>query len=253
MPWSGLLCVFALLAAPPAALPTIYLVGDSTVSNSTAGQQGWGRPFAEHWDPAQVQVVNRARGGRSSRTFLREGLWDQLRALLRPGDWVLLQFGHNDGGGLSDPRRRASLKGNGDETAEVTDPATGEVEVVHTYGWYLRRYVAEAQAAGAAVLVLSPVPRNLWVDGRVARNTPDYGLWSREAAAAAGARWLDLNDLVAQRYEAMGQHRVAAEYFGPTDHTHTTPAGAAVTAAVLAAAMRELPDCPLAGWLRPAP
>jgi lysophospholipase L1-like esterase len=203
-------------------------------------------------DPARAALANRARGGRSSRTFLTEGLWDQVAASLKPGDVVLMQFGHNDGGGLNDPRNRALIKGNGDETQEVT-LADGTRETVHSYGWYLRRYIADAKAKGAIAVVLSPVPRNLWRDGKVNRAAGDYGKWAREAAEAGGALFVDLNELVAQRCEAEGQAKVAAEYFGETDHTHTTPAGATVTAEELATALRGLAGCPVGPWLLPQP
>src|SRR5262245_59621238 len=100
----------------PNALPTLFLIGDSTVNTPTKGQQGWGTPLPAFFVQSKITVVNRARGGRSSRTFYTEGLWEQVRDSLKPGDFVLMQFGHNDGGPLGDGRARASLKGNGDET-----------------------------------------------------------------------------------------------------------------------------------------
>src|SRR5436190_22627813 len=99
----------------PAAKPTLWIIGDSTVKNSTRGQQGWGTPFAGLFDGGKIRVENRALGGRSSRTFLREGLWEKVRLDIKPGDFVLMQFGHNDGGPLDEGRARASLKGNGNE------------------------------------------------------------------------------------------------------------------------------------------
>ena len=76
--------------------PTLFIIGDSTVRNSTAGQMGWGDPLVAHFDPAKIEIINRAIGGRSSRTFLTEGRWDAVMAHLKPGDFVLIQFGHND-------------------------------------------------------------------------------------------------------------------------------------------------------------
>ena len=75
--------------------------GDSTVSNGTKGQQGWGTPLAALFDPKKIKVDNRARGGRSSRTFITEGLWEKVLAETRPGDFVLIQFGHNDSGAIN--------------------------------------------------------------------------------------------------------------------------------------------------------
>src|SRR5205807_2260644 len=189
-------------------LPTLFIIGDSTVNNSTKGLQGWGTPIAALFDSEKVQVQNKARGGRSSRTYLTEGLWHQVRDLLKPGDFVLMQFGHNDGGPLAEGRARASLKGNGEETQEIENKTTGQQEVVHTYGWYLRKYIADAKAKGAMPIVLSPVPRNIWKDDQVARASRDYGKWAAEVANAEHAAFLDLNELIAKRYEAMGAEKV---------------------------------------------
>jgi rhamnogalacturonan acetylesterase len=235
-----------------ASPPTLFLIGDSTVKNGTRGQMGWGDPVAAYFDPTKIKVENRARGGRSSRTYLAEGLWDPILAALKPGDFVMMQFGHNDGGSVTGGRARASLKGVGEETQEVVDAATGKKETVHTYGWYLRKYIADARAKGATAIVLSPVPRNIWKEGRtVARASNDYGKWAAEAAKAGGAFFVDLNDLVARYYEAQGPEQVQAMYFGPTDHTHTTPAGAEVTAALVMEGLKGLADCPLSSYLSP--
>ncbi len=90
------LAVFATALSAQTAKPTIYVIGDSTASN--ANHRGWADPFADYFDGSKVNVVNRARAGRSSRTFVTEGLWDKVRDQLQPGDYVLIQFGHNDGG-----------------------------------------------------------------------------------------------------------------------------------------------------------
>src|SRR5579872_4493371 len=99
--------------SPPMQAPTLFIIGDSTVNNHSNGLLGWGDPISAYFDPARIHVVNRARGGRSSRTYQSEGLWDQVAALLKPGDFVLIQFGHNDGGSLVQNRTRASLHGVG--------------------------------------------------------------------------------------------------------------------------------------------
>src|SRR3954451_14827267 len=170
-----------LRAAEP-ALPTLFLIGDSTVKNGTKGQVGWGQCIGSLFDSSRLNVNNRALGGRSSRTYLTEGLWGKVLAELKPGDFVLMQFGHNDGGSLTNGRGRASLKGIGDETQEITNNGTNEL--VHTYGWYLRKYITDTKAKGATPIVLSLVPRNIWNDGKVARSSKDYGKWAADAAKA---------------------------------------------------------------------
>ena len=237
----------ACLTSAAQTRPTIFLIGDSTVNNHTAGQLGWGDPFSAFFDMTKVSVENRARGGRSSRTFLTEGLWDQILSRLQPGDFVLMQFGHNDGGSLTEGRGRASLKGVGEETQEITNQA-GAKEVVHTFGWYMRRYVADTKAKGATPVVLSPVPRNMWRVGKVLRASNDYGKWAAEAAKAGDAAFIDLNDLVARRYEQIGQEEVSTEYFG-VDHTHTTVAGARVNATAVVEGLKGLKGCAVCPYL----
>ncbi len=249
----ALLCMTGVSAQSlTAGTPKLFLIGDSTVNNHTKGQVGWGDALQAHFDAARITVVNRARGGRSSRSFRTEGLWAKALAEMRSGDYLLMQFGHNDGGGLSNPRtgNRASVKGDGDETQEWIDPATGAKETVHTYGWYLRSYLTEAKAKGVTAIVLSPVPRKIWTaHHKVARASADYGLWARDAARRAGAPFIDLNDLVARRYEAMGQ--TAVEPLFADEHTHTTAAGADLNAECVCEGIAALKGCALGGDLLP--
>jgi lysophospholipase L1-like esterase len=234
------------------SVPTLYLIGDSTVNTPTKGQQGWGTALPALFDQTKIAIVNRARGGRSSRTFYTEGLWDQVRNSLKPGDFVLMQFGHNDGGPLADGRARASLKGNGEETQDVDNKTTGKNETVHTYGWYLRKYIADAKVKGATSIVLSPIPRNIWKEDKVARAANDYGKWAAEAAKAQSALFINLNEIIAEHYEEVGQTKVAETYFTATDHTHTTPEGAKLNAACVVEGIRSLKDCSLENYLLPA-
>lgn len=194
--------------------------------------------------------IEYALGGRSSRTYFTEGLWEKVLAAMKPGDFVLVQFGHNDGGErFKGTRPRASLKGAGDETDEGVVEQTGQREVIHTYGWYLRKYIADSKAKGAMPIVLSPVPRDIWRDGKVSRAANDYGKWAKEAAQAGGAQFVDLNEIIAKHYEEAGAEKVQTEYFTAADHTHTTLAGAKLNAACVVAGLRALKDCPLTAFL----
>jgi lysophospholipase L1-like esterase len=234
-------------ASPPSARPTLFLIGDSTVCNRTRGQLGWGDPVAGWFDPSKITVTNRALGGRSSRTFLTEGLWDKVLGELKPGDFVLMQFGHNDGGSLDDAKARASLKGSSDESRVVTNKVSGKIETIHTYGWYLRRYISDAKAKGATPIVLSLVPRKIWKDGKVVRASSDYARWAAEAAKAEGVAFVDLNEIVARHYEELGQEKVNNLF--ADEHTHTNPEGAKLNAQCVVEGLRALKDCPLAKYL----
>ncbi len=233
--------------------PRLFIIGDSTVSNPTKGLQGWGTPIADYFDEKKIKVENRARGGRSSRTYQTEGIWDQVLADMKPGDFVLMQFGHNDGGSLTNGRARASLKGNGDETQPIVDEKTGKQELVHSYGWYLRKYITDTKAKGATPIVLSLIPRNIWQnDHTIVRASGDYGKWAKEAASAGSVAFIDLNEIVAARYEGLGPVKVKAEYF-LEDHTHTTPAGAQLNAASVVEGIRALGNCSLSAFLLDKP
>lgn len=225
-------------------LPSLLLIGDSTVRNGRGdgadGQWGWGEPLAARFDPARLNVVNRAVGGLSSRTFLTQGHWARARMLLRPGDVVVMQFGHNDSSPVNDARRaRGTLPGTGEETEVIDNLLTRQPEVVHTYGWYLRRFIREARAAGATPVVASPVPRREWRDGHIVRADGTHGGWARAVAEEEGAPFVDLNERIARRYEELGPEAVLALF--ADEHTHTSRAGAELNAEVVAAALRAVP------------
>ncbi|HJZ54249.1 MAG TPA: rhamnogalacturonan acetylesterase [Gemmataceae bacterium] len=248
----------ALAATSPAAdraepLPTLFIVGDSTVKTGTKGQQGWGDPIVMHFDKAKIKVQNKALGGRSSRTYQTEGLWDKVLGAARPGDFVLIQMGHNDGGPIDDKdRARGSLPGTGDEMKEIDNPVTGKKEVVHTYGWYMRKYISDARAKKMTPIILSPIPhcpRRVVEPGMVEKN--NYVIWSEEVAKAEKADFIHLNKIVMGKYAGMPLDDIKSKYFTPADNTHTSPAGAELNALCVVEGIRELKDCPLKVCLLP--
>jgi lysophospholipase L1-like esterase len=231
-----------------AKLPSLLLIGDSTVRNGRGdgegGQWGWGDELGAFFDPAKINVVNRAVGGLSSRTFLTQGHWERALTLLKPGDFVVMQFGHNDNGPLNDnSRARGTIKGTGEETEEIDNLLTRRHEVVHTYGWYLRKYIRDAKAAGVTPIVCSLVPRKTWKDGKIVRSADSYAGWAREVAAQEGVGFVDLNELIARRYDELGPAKVDPLF--ADGHTHTSLAGAKLNAAIVAGALRSLPGAPL--------
>jgi lysophospholipase L1-like esterase len=234
--------------------PVIYLVGDSTVKNGSgkgeSGLWGWGDFLYTQFDTTQVRIENYARGGRSSRTYQTEGLWDNVLAKVKPGDYIIMQFGHNDGGAVNDTlRARGSIRGIGEETEEIDNLITHKHEVVHSYGWYMRKYIRDARAKGAIPIVCSLVARNVWKDGKVVRSTDSYATWAAAVAKVEGAYYIDLNDLVASRYEQLGPDEVKSKLF-LEDHTHTTAAGAKINAALVAEGIRKQKKLVLRKFLR---
>ena len=231
-------------------LRSLFLVGDSTVHNGSGdganGQWGWGEPLAALFDSSKVNVVNRAISGRSSRTYISEGQWAATLALVKPGDVLLIQFGHNDEGAIEEPTRaRGSLPGTSDDFREITNPLTHQPETVHTYGWYLREMVVEAIARGGAPIVCSPVPRKDWQDGHIHQSTDSYAGWARAIATQQRVAFLDLNGIIARRYDALGEAAVNGLF--ADEGTHTTAAGAELSAEAVVAGLKALHPDPLAG------
>ena len=245
----GIFFACALPAADSATRPTLFIIGDSTVKNGTRGQRGWGEVISPFFDTNKIRIENHAIGGRSSRTFLTEGRWDKVLTNLQRGDFVLIQFGHNDGGAVNDTSRaRGSIKGTGGETQEIDNLLTKQHEVVHTFGWYLRKYVADAKTKGATPIVCSLVPRKIWKDGQITRGD-NYAKWAEEVARAEDVAFVDLREIIARRYDALGTNRVN-ELFGD-DHTHTNPAGAELNAECVVSGLKALPVNPLGKLFSP--
>ena len=232
-------------------LPSLFLIGDSTVRNGqgtgTGGQWGWGDWLAPYFDTNRLNVVNRALGGTSSRTYYRDQ-WPHTLALIKSGDFVIMQFGHNDGGAINDKSRaRATIKGVGDESQAITNLITGKLETVHSFGWYEKQMIEEARSQGATPMVCSLIPRNTWKDGHAARNKNDYAGWAGQAAAAENAPFLDINEIIARTYDGLGQEAVKPLFIvgaGP----HTSLAGAQTNALCVVSALKGLPENPVAKY-----
>ena len=249
-------------------LPSLFLVGDSTVRNGfddgqgkgADGQWGWGHTIVDLFDPTKINVVNRAVGGLSSRTYLTGGHWDRVLALLKPGDFVMMQLGTNDDGALNDEppgplRARGTIHGTGEETKEIDNVLTKKHEVVHTYGWYLRKIVTDTKARGATPIVCSLIPRKSWdADGRIKRNQ-DYAGWARDVAAQEHVGFVDLNEIVAAKHDALGHDAVMKLFPAPVtmpdgrvvdEHTHPNLAGAVLNAECVVSGLKGLKENPLA-------
>ncbi len=231
---------------------TLFTIGDSTVKNGDGTgsnkQWGWGDFIEGYFDADYVQAENHAIGGRSSRTFLEEGRWQKVLDKLKPGDYVMIQFGHNDGGSLNKDRARGTLKGTGEETETVKMESSGEEKTIHTFGWYIRKYVQETKEKGATPIVISHIPRNIWKNGKVERNSESYGKWCKEICEQEKVLFLDLNEVVAQRYETIGESTIRAYYF-EGDHTHTSFTGAKLNAQLVAETVKGM-KTPLAGYVK---
>jgi len=227
-------------------LPILFIVGDSTVHNPGHGEKGWGDVIGKNFDPAKIRVENHALGGRSSRTFITQGYWDKVLAAAKPGDFVIVQMGHNDGGPLDDTNRaRGSIRGIGDEEKEIYNPIMQKKEIVHTYGWYLRKYISDARAKGMTPIICSPVPHVPKKEVKAG----DVEKWDyvRDAGLVAtneNTLFINLNQISISHYAGMTPAEIKAKYFTTADNTHSSPAGAELNAASVIEGLKTL-DCPL--------
>jgi lysophospholipase L1-like esterase len=233
----------------PQRKPVLYIIGDSTVRNTNRPQCGWGEMIGELLDTSRVKVSNQAMAGRSTRTFVKEKRWEKVINAIQPGDYLIMQFGHNEGSkpDTSKGGYRGVLRGTGEDSVSLNwgDTLT---EVVHSYGWYLRKFVREAKAKGGIPVICSMIPRNQFDNGKVKRADKDFGKWAQEVAQQEGVFFIDLNAITADKYDAMGPDQV--KLFFPGDHTHTNEEGARVNAASVAEGIRLLKTLTLNQYLK---
>ena len=229
----------------------LFIIGDSTVATAKVGNtiQGWGGMINNYLDTSKIEIKNYAVSGTSSRTFKtgivhdaslrKDGLWKGVLEKIKPGDFVIMQFGHNDESPLQDTSRmRGSIKGISDDSVIVKNHFTKKNETVYTYGHYLNAYVNDIKAHGATAIICSPIPKNKWKNNLVVRNQNDYGKWAKEIAKLNNINFIDLNHLVANRYDIEGVENVKAKYF-VADGVHTTKLGAELNAFEVAKSLKK--------------
>ena len=228
--------------------PTLYLIGDSTVRNTNRPQCGWGEMIESFFDTSQVIISNQAMAGRSTRTFIKEKRWEKVLSTLKQGDYLMMQFGHNEGSKPDTSRAgyRGVLRGTGNDSVILTWQDSS-IEVVHSYGWYLRKFIREAKEKGATPIVCSMIPRNQWTEGKVRLANNDFGKWAKEVAESEGISFIDLNTLTAAKYNVMGESEVAKLFY--KDHTHTNEAGAKINAASVVEGIKLLNALSLVNFL----
>ncbi|MEO5916897.1 MAG: rhamnogalacturonan acetylesterase [Luteolibacter sp.] len=231
-------------------LPTLWIAGDSTL-RSNAPLRGWGQDLGTFFDPKKINVVNRAIGGRSSRTFFTEGRWKEILDGIKPGDFVIIQFGHNDVGALDEKGKfRGSVKGIGDGTEKVAKP-DGTIEEVHSYGWYLKEMARTAREKKAKVILCSPVPHMKFDrDGKSVHDWKEYRGYVEACAKSEHAIYLDLAERIGNAYDKLDQETIKS-YFADKG-THTSATGSLFNAKQVVSGLRSIPTAPLDIYLNAA-
>jgi len=219
--------LFISLQACVGATPTLYLAGDSTMAlgGGGSGTQGFGEYLKYSF--SNLNIVNDAIAGRSARSYYNEGRFTALADKVVAGDYVLFEFGHNDGGSLSTTdNNRTDCYGGGSETC--ISPTTGAT--VYTYVFYLLQAGKLITAKNAHIIIASPTPDNPWESGTFTYSASRFTTYAQSVATSLGslATFVDHGQYVANEFKTLGV-TVVDSYF-PNDHTHTSPAGANVVA-----------------------
>lgn len=240
-------------------LPDFWIIGDSTVRNGSAGngtnhgQWGWGAPLTFFFNPQKVNVVNRALGGTSARSFYNV-YWKWMVGLIKPGDVVIMQFGTNDSHPLA--TGVGDLRGVGTATSTVIDMHTHQPVIVHTFGWYLRHLVASAKAHGATPIVCSMIPHKRWdAAGHIRTDQSTYAGWAEQVAKEEHVDFINLNRLIARHLDTLSRSVVERLFVPPPSPanpigqtTHTGWDGAVMNARIVVSGLKALKDDPVAKW-----
>ena len=252
--------------------PVVFITGDSTVKNSDKdpdGMWGWGAVANTIFDETKIDIVNAAMAGRSCRSYLNEGRWERVYNSLKPGDFVLIQFGHNDISPIDKPKYRGAIatakdtchvyrmqaakedlsKQNVIDQKLKANTQVGSYEVVYSFGWYLKKFIQDVREKGATPILVSLTPRNEWSNGKIERRNDTYGKWYREVVEETGVEFVDLHNITADFLDKKcGKKEKAMKYFNH-DHTHTSLLGAKTNAQSIAKGLRDNKS-PLAKYLR---
>jgi lysophospholipase L1-like esterase len=228
----------------PLVSVTIYLAGDSTVSEYTDtaspnDQAGWGQMLHEYLDDL-ASVDNRAVGGRTSRRFIEEGTLDEILAAIEPGDYLFVQFGTNDS------NKTATYTLNGQTIPYYLDPATD-------FKTYLRQYIKGAKDKQATPVLVTPPPRNsAYCTG--GNGTGSHAAAMRELGTSDSVAVVDLNEKAVDYLMAICPSPTPEDFFlvkadGGVDGTHFQENGARKLAGFVAAGVQEA-KLPLARYVK---
>ncbi|OUM63229.1 carbohydrate esterase family 12 protein, partial [Piromyces sp. E2] len=184
---------------------TIFIAGDSTADGNGANNgktAGWGKYLGDYFS---VKVNNQAKSGQSARTFWRDGRWNALIKDVKKGDYVLIEFGHNDAGGPNTAAAKGSVVGTGNET--VTVKVNGKNEVVHTFSWYIRQMVNQVKAKGATPVLLSNTPNFNFNKGKLPAAGRFQG-YMKLVATEAKIPFIDHYNYIARQWEKLGENYI---------------------------------------------
>ncbi|KAF7303301.1 Rhamnogalacturonan acetylesterase [Mycena kentingensis (nom. inval.)] len=225
--------LLTLSLALAAAAQTIWLAGDSTMAlgggGGNSGTQGWGVPVASFFN---IPVKNNAVGGTSARSYSDQGRFTTIVNSVRAGDFVMIEFGHNDVHASPDNGKQDAVGDGYNITAVVTD-AAGHQILIHSFAWYVENAVNALKAKGAVPIISSLTPDNLWSTTNPPIIGPDGGRfvqYAKSVSVDTNITYVNHYAYTAQAYNALGMAFVSSNFYSTADHLHTLPAGATAVA-----------------------
>ena len=229
-----LLALVLMLVPMEAAKRKVHTIGDSTMSSyqpAATPKRGWGMYLQVFFNPDSVEVNNRGKSGASTRTFYEtENLWPSVKKQMHAGDYLIIQFAHNDEKckGEDVYVENARLRSEGKDT--LTDMRGTEPNT--TYKAYLRKFINEAREMGVTPILMSPICRAYFKDGKINSEgrhvlsaEKDYVRCMREVAQEMNVPFLDMTAASCAFYESRGKEFCMEHYFNCGDKTHTSAQG----------------------------
>ncbi len=232
-----------LVGCSPPKKPVLYLAGDSTMANKPLEdnpERGWGQMLPSFFDSTMITIENHARNGRSTRSFRYEGRWDAIADKLKKGDYVVIQFGHND---------------------DVITK-TGRYSTPEEYRYNLTRFIKDTRGKGASPILCPPiVRRNFNEEGKLEPTHGEYPDIVREVAENLNVPLVDMHIKSRKLVSGLGVEKSKAIYLhippgnytslpdGKTDNTHFSEEGATTMAGMFIKGLKEI-DHPLVSYLK---
>jgi hypothetical protein len=243
-------------------LPTLFIAGDSTAATGSPVARGWGALLVDYFDTSKVNLVNMAQGGARFNGYINT-VWPQLVAAIKPGDYVVIEFGHNSGPlpGIGEETAAAppARGGRGAATNPSTAPAPAAADganLLHTHGWYLRKFIADVKAKGGIPIASTITLRKRWMpDGKIERLKEQVagqgGMsdWTRQVAAADNVLLVDHSNIIGDIYDRIGAEEVKKLFATEAEYLHPNTAGAIINCEAFIAGLKAIPDMPLTKYL----
>lgn len=226
-----ILLLSTILSACNKPIPVLYLTGDSTMANKPDleyPERGWGQLLTTFFD-STLLIENHAQNGRSTRSFIYEGRWDSIMSKIKPGDFVVIQFGHND----------------------CSESKVGRHTLPDEYRYNLSKFVIESIDKGAHPIICTPIARRKFVDGVLSNTHGIYPEIARQVAQKLNVPLIDMTQGSMELLTSLGEEKslslflqISAGFYekypdGKIDNTHLSEEGALAISSIFVAKIKE--------------